>query len=374
MGDEVMAGTTSTSNAPETGGSLKVSALHRRFADYFDPRPALYWADMLLSTALGWGTFAAILWLPAGHPLKVLLWAVCVLAMYRAVLFIHELSHLRRGAVPGLETVWTLIVGLPFLVPSLMYVGPHNDHHRRMIFGTEEDPEYEPMATWSPLRIAMSGLALLFVQPLLVLRWGVLGPLSWVIPPLRKVVVEQASSLIINPAYRRKFPTGNDRTRWRLQEGGFAVWVWLMVAAYWYGYLPTAVIVQCYWLTASILMINHVRTLAAHRYISDGAPMDGVGQLLDSVNLEGNYVTTALAAPVGLRFHALHHLLPSMPYHNLGAVLRALRAELPADSPYHRAGIQGIASGLYSLFYQARRGGSGGEGPSLDGPQPVEAG
>jgi fatty acid desaturase len=40
--------------------------------------------------------------------------------------------------------------------------------------------------------------------------------------------------------------------------------------------------------------------------------------------------------PVGLRYHATHHLFPSMPYHNMRAAHKRLMAELPADSLYRR--------------------------------------
>ncbi len=39
--------------------------------------------------------------------------------------------------------------------------------------------------------------------------------------------------------------------------------------------------------------------------------------------------------PVGLRYHALHHLFPFLPYHNLGKAHARLIARLPAGSPYH---------------------------------------
>jgi len=50
----------------------------------------------------------------------------------------------------------------------------------------------------------------------------------------------------------------------------------------------------------------------------------------------------ALWAPVGLRYHALHHLLPSVPYHNLGAAHRRLTAMVEQDSPYHKASYKGL--------------------------------
>jgi len=49
-----------------------------------------------------------------------------------------------------------------------------------------------------------------------------------------------------------------------------------------------------------------------------------------------------LWAPVGLRYHALHHLLPSMPYHALGEAHRRLTAHLGAGSTYQRSNHAGM--------------------------------
>ena len=49
-----------------------------------------------------------------------------------------------------------------------------------------------------------------------------------------------------------------------------------------------------------------------------------------------------LWAPVGLRYHALHHLLPSMPYHALGECHRRLIAHLGQGSTYAGASHPGL--------------------------------
>src|SRR5690606_30027244 len=104
--------------------SLAPAVLRRRFADAFAARRELYWIDVLGSAALGWGAFVA-----SGHVRSPLAGgaalAVATLALYRAVLFIHELAHLRTRDVPGLPLAWNLVVGFPLAVPSILYVGTH---------------------------------------------------------------------------------------------------------------------------------------------------------------------------------------------------------------------------------------------------------
>src|SRR4029077_16777418 len=74
-----------------------------------------------------------------------------------------------------------------------------------------------------------------------------------------------------------------------------------------------------------IAIVNSRRTRAAHRYHTDGNTRGKHDQVLDSVDIPGG-VYSALWAPVGLRYHALHHHFPTIPYHNLGAAYARLTA------------------------------------------------
>jgi fatty acid desaturase len=180
----------------------------------------------------------------------------------------------------------------------------------------------------------------------------VLGPLSWVIPPLRRCVVARASTLALNPRYRRSAPQGRDAVRWMAQEAAAAALVWLVAAAVVAGRVPHQWLLQWYVVGVGALVLNQARNLAAHRYESDGQPTDSLGQLLDSVTIEGRLLS-ALAAPVGLRYHALHHYLPMVPYHSLGTLHRRLLAELPADDPYRRTRHPGVLAAALALGRRA---------------------
>jgi len=331
----------------------------RRFANAFQPRPWLYWSDLLASAGVGWVTFLLGARAQLGSLLYLAATVVAVTALLRAAIFIHELAHLKRGTLPGFETVWHLLVGLPFMLPSLMYVGSHSDHHRQTTFGTVADPEYAPIARWSCLRIAWFVVSVLVVPPLLMLRWGVLGPLSSLIPPLRRLVVERASTLVINPDYRRPTPQGRQAAHWLIQEAATALVFWIVVVSESMGWVASYWLLHWYIVAAGVLLLNQLRTLAAHRYNNDGAPLVSTGQILDSVTLNGWLIPTVLAAPLGLRYHALHHFLPTVPYHSLGALHRRLLAELPPDSPYRRTQSGGILVTVRDLLRQTPRDASG---------------
>jgi fatty acid desaturase len=88
--------------------------------------------------------------------------------------------------------------------------------------------------------------------------------------------------------------------------------------------------------------MNCLRTLASHRWISEGRQSTFVEQMLDSVTLDNDSLVAVLFNPVGLRYHATHHLFPSMPYHNIRAAHMRLMDELPLDSPYRQTVVRSM--------------------------------
>ncbi|MCE2484754.1 MAG: fatty acid desaturase [Desulfurellaceae bacterium] len=347
-----------------TATSFSAADYRRRFASAFQPQPWKYWADLLVSAGLGWGVFGLSLSVPFGSVVYLGCSAVAVLALLRAVLFIHELAHLKRRALPGFETAWLLLIGFPLMVPSIMY-DTHGDHHRQASFGTPNDPEYLPLAHSHPLGLVWFVVQVSLVPVLLVVRWGVIGPLAACLPQLRRWVIRHASSLVINPRYCRALPSKRQRTRFAAQDATAGVMCWGVGLGCCLGWIPPAWLLQ-WWLTgAGILVINQIRTLAAHGYHNQGQAITTVEQVLDSITLRGcpseknngdRSITsafsllTAAAAPVGLRYHALHHFLPTVPYHSLGLLHRRLEAELRQDSPYRQTYRNGIGSAISALI------------------------
>src|SRR5438105_6072508 len=75
---------------------------------WFTPDPRVYWADMLASASIGWAAFA--LGVAAGPGLRTVLFIVAAFLLYRAALFIHELTHLPVHELPAFRFVWTALV------------------------------------------------------------------------------------------------------------------------------------------------------------------------------------------------------------------------------------------------------------------------
>lgn len=300
---------------------------------------AIYWPDFLGSTAVGYaGLVVAIM--ASQSWLAVLGGFVAALALYRASSFIHELTHIRKGALPGFRFAWNLLLGIPMLIPSFMYEGVHTQHHAKTRYGTADDPEYLPLALMKPWSLPLFIVAALLAPIALLFRFAVLTPLGLLIPPLRREIVARYSALSINPAYRRRPPEGELKQRWLWQEAGACLWAFALIASiFLFGWKPLLTGVAIF---SAVAVVNQLRTLVAHLWENEGDAMTVTGQYLDSVNVPPPAPLAALWAPVGLRYHALHHLLPSMPYHALGEAHRRLVAKLGAGSTYHRANHAGM--------------------------------
>lgn len=320
---------------------------HHLVRDLMTPNPWIYWTDFLFHITLGWTAFFTALLSPVFSLWQLGGFVVAVLALYRSAIFVHELAHLKKGSFKNFRLAWNILCGIPFLIPSFTYDGVHNDHHKPDVYGTNADGEYLPFATRRPAEMVVYVLLSFLIPVFLVVRFVLLTPLSYMIPPLRKIVWERASSLTIDPNYRRAADAIRKDLNWRQQEIATCLFGAVIITLVVLEALPYSLLILWYLAVVTIFFLNSLRTLAAHAYRNPGNhKMTLAEQYLDSINIPGNFLITPLWAPVGLRYHATHHLFMSMPYHNLGKAQRRLVNGLTDNSQY----IKTIRSGLWDAL------------------------
>lgn len=333
---------------------FSVKQAHDLVRDLFRPRMAIYWTDFLLTLATGAVAFWAVGPLGGFTPLGVLAFLVSALAIYRCFAFIHEIAHFRgKRAFGPFRKTWNAVFGIPMLVPVFMYEC-HAEHHKRDLYGTAGDGEYLPLARMAPWHIGQMLIAPLLLPLFGPYRFGIVTPLSWVIPSLRGYVYRSLSSLKIDLEYEGRPPSHDERRWWILQEAACLAWIGCAAALLAAGVVPLVRLAEWYALFATTALVNSIRVLAAHRYLGCEEEMSLVEQMMDTVNHPRCRLLAELWAPVGLRLHALHHVMPGLPYHNYAAAHARLVAGLPADSAYRLTESPGLTVSLIRLWRSCR--------------------
>jgi fatty acid desaturase len=334
----------------ESGATPEVVA-HALVSDLHAANPAIFWSDMLASAAIGWTAFAVAVAQPQWSSWTVAAIFVAAVALYRGMCFTHEIAHLPGRTLRGFETTWNVLFGVPLMLPSFTYVGVHQSHHSLSTYGTKDDPEYLPFARSRMLIVMFAVQASLVLPVAMFVRFVVLSPLGLVWPGLHQWLETYASSFSMNPSYRRVVPAAGAARmrRWELAMLGF--WGAALAAVY-AGVVPKRALIVWLVVTIVVSFVNALRVLGAHEYDSDGTPLDRQGQLRDSIDTPGA-PWTELWAPVGLRYHALHHYFPGIPYHNLSAAYRRVVRHVPAESPYRDSISTSLWRSLNRLFEKA---------------------
>jgi len=141
---------------------------------------------------------------------------------------------------------------------------------------------------------------------------------------------------------------------WRLQEFATFAFAAAVATGIALNLLSYKVLVLWYAIATLIFFLNSLRTLAVHAYRNPPDRKLTPGeQYLDSVNIPDNFFFTALWAPVGLRYHATHHLFPNLPYHNLGRAHRRLVRDLSDHDLYLQTLRTSLWDALRRIWHEA---------------------
>lgn len=308
--------------------------MSRSSFDFFEVDSKKYWYDLVLCAVCAYTAATIYLAAPWFSWVKLVTFPIAAFWLYRANSMVHEVSHLNKSQLNSFKVGWNLLLGVPTLFPSTFFTSHHRDHHTGRHYGTPQDPEYI-INVFTPGSIASTLFYVvhLLIYPAFVLLRFMLAPLTFLTPGLREFTLRRLSSFTLNWKYERHV----GRIGWSF------FWVEMLCCARaWcipYGVISGIAdwtrIPQMYFLAIAILFCNQMRFLADHHFESHGEQMSLHDHVIDSCNYSKNDFFTWLFFPFTIRFHALHHLFPTIPYHNLPAAHQHLTDNLPADSVYH---------------------------------------
>ena len=320
-------------------------------------KPQIYWFDLMISIILAWCLFLLALNFSFKDPNFYFLIILSAIGFYRAIAFTHELVHIKKGSLPGFHFVWHLVCGMPLFAPHFLYKGIHLAHHSKKDYGKEMDGEYIEFGTKSRWLIFAHLLFNFFLPIFSIFRFMVLPLISICHPRIRLLIMKQMSFMGLKFLFVRKIPHQKSEILiWYAEEFSCCLLSWLIFALIINGKLPINIVFQWYAILAIILTMNSLRSLGAtHWYSSNGGDFSFIEQIKDSISVTSNSLFTHIFCPVGTQYHALHHMFPFIPYHDLGKVYHYLLVKFPEEKILKETSISSLVETWKKVWFLPRK-------------------
>jgi len=95
--------------APGDGAESYVRAAHTAVLGLMAPHPPRYWIDFLVTIAVAYAAYGLYLHAQILSILEVVTFLACAFAMYRAVVFTHEITHRPPGSFRAFTAAWNAL-------------------------------------------------------------------------------------------------------------------------------------------------------------------------------------------------------------------------------------------------------------------------
>ncbi len=300
--------------------------------NYSRPIPIIFWLDFLLSLLTGNGFLYFAVKNTSFSPEQVLCIFISAVFLFRAGVFMHEAVHAAKQ-IPLFDLGYNFLHGFVHKLPLYIF-GAHKHHHAAETYGTMNDPEYE-LLKGSPLHYVTPIFSQTVMPLLLLIRFGIVPALlPFIGEKGRNVIYQYASTFALNLRFKRSLPNEKERIEWYWQDAGCffynTIFFALMISGVW-SWKVFFIWYAIFYLT---FLFNFYRVMTSHTYSTNFNQTNRKLQILDSVTVTGSWILGLVFYPVGMRYHALHHLFPHIPYHNLARLHRSILTTIPAGHPY----------------------------------------
>lgn|SRR5206468_7638291 len=310
----------------------------------FSPNKVRYWLDFGATVAISYAAFAGAVFSSVSAPGFWCCFVVATLATYRGNFFLHEIVH-QGPRLGAFSWAYLLLYGFVHKIPVIAYL-PHLVHHEVSHYGDRNDPEY---AEWwaNPTAAVRYMLAMAVAGPAwFMLRFGVLSAVvPWLPVAVRAPLYARWSSFALNPKYVRPIALWPRRKTLVEEYGCFCYTAGFVVLSL-RGYLPWRALAVWYAMMSAFLVLHFARAIVNHGYGRFHHTTTLEAMVADARNVTGHPVLSELWAPLAVRYHALHHLFPRLPYHSLPAAHVRLLKALPADHVYRTTNSPSFVSAL----------------------------
>jgi fatty acid desaturase len=253
---------------------------------------------------------------------RVPVWVLMAGRIHALGVLMHDLVHIASLAHrPARRLLLDLVICYPALINMDYYGLAHRIHHAESNL-PDRDPYFVPLHQRHPVAYAVYVVvgSVMLVAALVVRL--VLWPLTAVSPRLRHLYVKYLSQLGANP----------DPERPERYQMGERIWIWGLGPAVFWGTIASVLTAFRLWepfayaygipmLLASIL--GQVRLACDHIY-TEALGSSIVEQVAGATSVEAPWWQQVVMGAHGTSYHALHHLVPTLPNYRLAPAHKIL--------------------------------------------------
>lgn len=292
-----------------------------------------FFATLIHCALLGWGGFLISIYF--NGIIALLAYVIGLIFIYKGTLMIHEVAHFQKK-VKGLRLTYNLLFGFFNKYPAYLY-DTHPFHHGKQTFSTYKDPEYQYVRPDTFLTIIGPIFVSLFLPIFQILRFVILPPLLLIAPySLKKKVYTHFSTLVFDVKYKRIPKNKTDINQMLRNDLATSFSNWIFIYLIYLGQIPSKALALWYGMIVFASMLNMYRAKYNHVYNNkERTALSWEAHLLDCLTIDKGIITEIIS-PVGLRYHALHHVMQEIPFYNLKRAHEYLLLKLPADHIYRQ--------------------------------------